>query len=82
MERLGTSMGRLRGEQLIMEKPGNPKFLNMILRVPLTTAMQGEPNISARLIGPRGDAELSSAISLNGDGCLRACSKNSFEPGK
>lgn len=75
-------MGKLRGAQLIMEWPGNPKFLNRILRVPFTTTMHGEPNISARLIGPRGDSELNSVMSLKGDAWLRACSKNSFEPGK
>ena len=82
MKGLGTSMGKLRGAQLIVERPGIPKFLNRISRVPFTTAMHGEPNISARLIGPRRDEELSSVMSLKGDGCLRACSKNSFEPGK
>lgn len=82
MKWLDTSIGKLIGGHLITEWPGNPKFLNKTWRVPLTTAIHGEPNISARLIGPRGDVELSSAISLKGGACLRACSRNSLEPGK
>jgi hypothetical protein len=77
-----TSAGNPTGGHLIKEWPGKPKFLNKISRLPLTTAMHGEPNISARLIGPSEDAELNSAISLKGASCLWACSKNSFEPGK
>lgn len=82
MKLSGTSVGKLIGGQLIVELPGSSRFLKTILRLLLATAMHGEPNISARLIGPRGDEELNSAISLKGAACLRACSRNSFEPGK